>query len=270
MRRLTETGTCYAQLRNDAERLAGGLNDLAQRAAVYHHLFEHSAGNHAFPLIAAHGAMWASGYFRLGMRLGWWWSWRYAATPTQRRHRLRQLAAFADDFRDINRRVCVETYTTYHYTARFGDHPDAEALVPGALLDQLNRCHAARRSGRPLSTQQKRALFCAFFLYEQEAIVGPAVDAAAARFDWTSMKWLALRPLIRFSYFPFPVRLVFRDFASTQERIEKGFRAFDLAARVGWRRVEESMRDYRVLPDAFFAGSAEHFADLRHTVLSGA
>ena len=55
----------YDSLRSEAERLAGGLNDLAQRATVYHHLYEHSGGNHIFPLIAAHGAMWARGYLGL-------------------------------------------------------------------------------------------------------------------------------------------------------------------------------------------------------------
>src|ERR1700720_4382664 len=113
----------YKAIESEATRLAGGLTDLAQRATVYHHIYEHSGGNHAFPLIAAHGALWARGYFRFGMRLGWLWSLVDLASPLRRRQRLAKLAAFADAFRDINRRVCIETYTSYHFTARFGTHP---------------------------------------------------------------------------------------------------------------------------------------------------
>jgi hypothetical protein len=53
--------TSYEHLRGEATLLAGGINDLTQRASVYHHLFEHSQGNHLFPLLAAHGALWAAG-----------------------------------------------------------------------------------------------------------------------------------------------------------------------------------------------------------------
>lgn len=55
----------YQRLRDEAEQLAGRNRDLDQRATVYHHLYHHSRGNHVFPLIAAHGALWASGNFRL-------------------------------------------------------------------------------------------------------------------------------------------------------------------------------------------------------------
>lgn len=256
----------HRRLRGQAERLAGGIGDLPQRAAVYHHLFEHSAGNHVFPLIAAHGALWARGYFRLGATLGS--ALAFPAAPALRARKLGQLAAFADAFRDINRRVCIETYTAYHFTARWGRHPAATELIPHPLLEQLNRCHAARRGGQAFSTERKRALFQAFFLWEQEVIVGPAVAAAALSFEWLLMRRLALRPLIRFAYFPRSSILVFKDFTSTSERIEKGFRAFDLAAQAGWERVEGSMRHYRVLPSAFFADSKKHFASIRHATCS--
>jgi hypothetical protein len=59
-------------LREEAEDLAGRTGDFAQRAATYHHLYQHSGGNHAFPLLAAHGALWGSKHFRAGMRLGGW------------------------------------------------------------------------------------------------------------------------------------------------------------------------------------------------------
>jgi hypothetical protein len=258
----------YERCRREGERMAGGLNDLAQRAAVYHHLFEHSGRNHAFPVIAAHGALWARGYFRFGMRLGWWLSWKDAADLRVRRFRLEQLAAFADAFREVNRRVCAETYASYHFTARFGEHPEASEFVTPTLLEALNRAHAARRAGRELPNVEKRALFEAFFLNEQETVVGPSIQAAVAAFDWPLMRFLALKPLIRFAYFPAFRPFWFADFANREERIEKGLRAFDIAAAAGWDEVQNSLRDYDILPDAFFAGSARHFRALREQVLA--
>lgn len=264
---LAHLEACYEALHRDARRLAGGLTDLARRATVYHHLFADSGRNHIFPLIAAHGAMWAGGYFRFGMRLGWCCSWQYAFSPETRRTRLAQLQAFADAFREINRRVCVETYTTYHFTGRFGNHPDAGRFVPPEILAALNRCHAARRRGRELSTSEKRDVFEAFFLNEQETVVGPQIQEATAAFEWPLMKHLALRPVIRFAYLPRP--LFFRNFAHREERIENGLRAFDLAAEVGWIRVESALRDYAMLPEAFFTDNRRHFAAVREMALAG-
>ncbi|MBC8353866.1 MAG: hypothetical protein H8E66_17845 [Planctomycetes bacterium] len=260
----------FDSLHTEAEKLAGGLTDLGQRATVYHHLYEHSERNLIFPLIAAHGAMWARGYFHFGLKLGWWCSWQYAFSPSKRVARLSQLDAFADAFREINRRVCIETYTSYHFTERFGDHPEAEQFVPQSLLVSLQRCHAARRSGQELSTAEKRDVFKAFFLNEQETVVGPRIQDATERFDWPLVKLLALRPLIRFAYFQGRRPFIFRNFADKNERIEKGLRAFDEAAAVGWELVEAALQDYNVLPTAFFESSKRHFATVRKAVLAGA
>jgi hypothetical protein len=157
----------YESLTQEAERLAGGLKDLAQRATVYHHLFQASGGNHAFPLIAAHGALWAGGYFRFGARLAKVLSWQYAASPLRRRQQLQALEAFADAFRAINRRVCVDTYVNFHFTAKYGDRPEARALVSPELLEVLNVVHAARLEGRELPDDQKKEVFRAHFLDEQ-------------------------------------------------------------------------------------------------------
>lgn len=259
----------YARLQREGERLAGGLADLPQRAATYHHLFEHSGGNHVFPLIAAHGALWASGYFRFGMRLGACLSWQYALSPEVRRRRLAALRRFADAFREINRRVCVDSYAVYHFTARFGRHRQADAFVPAEVLDALNRLHAAGRGGRELTDRQRRAVFVAHFLNEQRSIVAPGIEAAVRDFDWPLVRLLALKPLIRFAYFPRRRWLWFSHFDDQQQRIERGLEAFDLAAAAGWNYTAASLRRYAVLPDAFFAGSARHFADLRASLLTG-
>jgi hypothetical protein len=258
----------YDLLFREASRLAGGLNDLAQRAAVYHHLYQHSGGNHAFPLIAAHGALWARGYFRFGMRLGWLWSLSDVASPRRRQHRLTLLAAFADAFREINRRVCIETYACYHFTRKYGQHPHAGALIDPALIEALMRLHTARRRGHELPDDEKQLVFEAFFQHEQTNIVGPSIARAAQAFEWQTLRALALRPVIRFAYFPWRRMLRFRDFSNIDERITNGRQAFALGAQIGWPAVEASLRRYAILSPAFFQDSAAHFDRLREAALA--
>ncbi len=257
----------YQALHTEAETLAGGLTDLSQRATVYHHLYRASGGSHIFPLIAAHGALWAGGYFRLGMELGRWLSWQYVSDPHLRREKLRSLAKFADAFRDINRRVCVDTYTNLHFTARFGQHPDAAAFVPADLLEALNRLHAATQCGRCLTDAEKYQVFESHFLNEQESVVGPAISAAVEAFSWPLVKALALRPVIRFAYFRRYEWFSFGNFSVQDERIEKGMQAFHMGEREGWDRVERSLAEYRVLPAAFFEDAVTYFAALRESAL---
>ena len=146
----------YADLRNEATRLAGGLSDLAQRATVYHHLYQDSGGNHIFPLIAAHGALWARGYFRFGMSLGRGLAYQYLRAG-RRASQLASLAAYADAFRDINRRVCIDIYTNYHFVLRHGHEAGADQLMPAAVFDALQRLNWARQQGRDLSDAERRA-----------------------------------------------------------------------------------------------------------------
>lgn len=260
----------YEKWEREGTKLAGGLNDLAQRATVYHHLYEHSGRNHIFPLIAAHGALWARGYFAFGMQLGRVLSWQHCTSRRKRAELMEQLHAFADVFRDVNRRVCVATYAMYHFTAAHGENPAAAALIDASLLVALNRMHAARRSGVELADRQKRELFEAFFYNEQQTVVGPAIENAVAQFDWPLMRWIALQPRIRFAYFPAARRLRFRDFSSKEDRIANGLTAFDTAAEVGWRQCEAALRQYEILPPEFFVGSVRHFDDVRTSVLAAA
>jgi hypothetical protein len=258
----------YGQIQQEATRLAGGLTDLSQRAAVYRHLFLESGGNHAFPIIAAHGALWAGSYFRFGMRLGSVLSLLSSRSPRRRIRLHEKLSAFADALRDINRRVCIDTYVNYYFTRRHGRHPEAAQFVDADLLDHLNRLHVARQRGGILSDREKRRTFEAHFLHEQHSVVGPTVATAAEEFDWPLAKAIALRPLIRFAYFPGQTRLWFRNFASREERIEKGLRAFEIAARVGWASVDAGLKRYGVLPPTHFITPARAFRKLRTAVLA--
>ena len=260
----------YQRWQHEAEQMAGRLQDLSQRATVYHHLFEASGRNHVFPLLAAHGALWAGGYFRFGLQLGKVASFSAAWKPGRRAQLLAELAAFADAFRDINRRVCIDTYASFHFTASHGEHPQAVQFVPAAKLTVLNRMHHARCCGAELSTAEKLAAFEAFFRSEQATVVGPRVAAAADSFGWPLMKRLALMPLVRFSYFGRGEWLWFRNFASQDERIANGLRAFDIGARVGWTTVEARLGDYALLPSRFFAGTADYFESMRAGVMAGA
>jgi hypothetical protein len=249
--------------------LAGGLHDLSQRATVYHHLYQHSDGNHIFPLIAAHGALWAGRYFRFGMQLGQICSWQYPFSSFRRQEQMEQLSAFADAFRDINRCVCIETYTSYHFTERYGHHPLADRIIEPTVLHALNRCHEARRSGQQLSTENKRYVFQLFFLNEQQQIVGPAIKRAMNEFHWPAMKFLAVRPVIRFSFFGTRA-MFFRSFADSNERIAKGLRAFDRGAKAGWETVEKTLGDYRILPAGYLDAATDEFDRVRHAALASA
>lgn len=258
----------YERLRTEAELLTGGLPDLARRATVYRHLFLASGGNHAFPLIAAHGALWAGGYFRFGMRLGSLLSWQYLGQPELRQRQLQKLAEFADVFRDINRRVCIDTYVNYHFTRQFGQHAEAHQFIPAELQDELSRLHAATKAGRAMSDLEKRHVFETHFRHEQRHVVGPALTKAVAGFDWPLLRAVALKPLVRFAYFPGGTRLWFNNFASQEERIEQGLRAFEIAAHAGWSQVDAALERYAILPTEYFATPAVYFQQYRAGILA--
>ena len=263
---LDQLRNAFEDLQADGLRLAGGLNDLSQRATVYHHVYKESGGNHVFPLIAAHGALWARSWFSFGMKLGKLLSWQYAFNSETRKNKLTKLEEFANVFRDINRRVCVDVYANFHFTKRYGQHPDASKVVPADLLQAVNRIHSANESGVELTDDERREVFTAHFLSEQQHIVGPTIEKAVAEFDWPLLRSLALRPVIRFAYFRRP--FLFRDFTNKEERIAKGLTAFNAGAKAGWRNVEQDLRKYDVLPEQFFAKPIEYFASLRETILA--
>lgn len=248
-------------LRDQATKLAGTTADLVQRACVYHHLYAHSGGNHSFPLLAAHGALWASGYFKAGIRFGALVATARGLWGDDRRALTNSLNSFAEQFRDINRRVCIETLYIYHLTEKQHLRRYAELHVPRNLLDQMDICHAARIGGYRLSDSARRDLFDAFFLWEQNNIVGPAIDAAFASFDWPLIRKMAQKPTIRFAYFGNnPLR--FNNFSDTDERILMGRHAFDKACLAGWNRVEQAMSDYGIMPRSFIADPARYFIGL--------
>lgn len=250
----------YAAIRATAYALAGGLTDLPQRASVYFHLYEDSGGRNVFPLIAAHGALWAAGYFAKGLLAGQVLALQYALQPPRKRQQQQALHQFADRFRDINRRVCAEAYTAYHFSQRHGHTAFAESTIPPRLLRALNHCHASGVTGAAFSAESRRELFDAFFLWEQDTIVAQAVHEAVAQLDWPVAKYLAMRPRIAFAYFAKGRGLQFSNFADKEERIQHGRTAYAVAEQVGLGAVEAALQHYGIMPDTFFQDSRAHFA----------
>ena len=103
-------------------------------------------------------------------------------------------------------------------------------------------------------------------LRSADALSMAGIEKAIAEFDWSLLRSLALRPVIRFAYFRRP--FLFRNFANKEERIAKGLVAFNVAAETGWNNVEQDLRKYDVLPEQFFAKPIEYFALLRETILA--
>jgi hypothetical protein len=241
----------YMQLRDQARQLAGGPGDIAQRAVFLNEMFRDSRGNHAFPQIALHGAMWARRFFNTADRV----------THFVRRLRLprtatiRQLdeagASFELALQRANREVFVDTYTNYWFSKERGHELGAELLVHPALLARLNEMHDVTRRGGTLGPDQRRELFVKSLEHEQEQTVSAAVTAAVDRIP-SEFRGLLLHPTVRFSYFPFWRYFFFKDFSSTAERIHNATRSYDVAEKAGWKKVSDRMRAYDELPRDYF------------------
>lgn len=253
------TKEAYEILRKKGFALAGGLRDLSQRACVYHHMYEDSGNRNVFPLLAAHGALWASGYFKKGMFGGKVLSIQYLLTPWLIKPHLGSLLEFADKFRDINRRVCAESYAVYYYTRNHAENDLIRSIIGNDFAKALYECHRANDLGNQFSQENREELFYQFFRWEQENIVAPSVTEAYATFHWRAVKYLALRPSIEFSYFGKECGLPFENFSSKEERMEKGVMAYRRAESVGLVHVEEALRSYRIMPAAFFHDPREHY-----------
>jgi hypothetical protein len=102
-----------------------------------------------------------------------------------------------------------------------------------------------------LSDADRLIVFETQFRHEQAHVVEPGIAQACEHFQWPAMKWLALRPVIRFPFFPGWRAMRFRNFADMEERLANGLQAFAWAAQAGWATVEEALYDYGDLPKSF-------------------
>ncbi len=228
----------YASLREEAERLAGAPEDMRQRARLHLSIWQDSGRNFAFPLLAAHGALWGERHIRRGLVA----SYLFGLISVDRDTKRRVASAFTRELQEINRQVCIETYVNYHLTREVG-HAAAEIIGP-EVTTLLCKCHDARRAGRALSYEDRRALYAGFLNFEQDEVVAPKVTAAVERFDWPLLRRLALKSPVRFSFFKGSEVLWFRALDETSQRIKNGLKAYDIAERHGWQAVEDSLKAY--------------------------
>jgi len=180
-----------AAIREEAEHLAGTRQSFAQRAAVHHHLYAHSLGNHALALIAAHGSLWALAYLKRMRRAAELLKWEHLS-PGRRKKRVEALCLFADTIGEIDRQLFITSYATYRLTEHRKTHQLASATLPVALAVQLQECHAARRAGERYGGKDRRVLFETFVEWQQEQVVGPTLEAALTDVDWRPLGKLAL------------------------------------------------------------------------------
>lgn len=241
----------YTELRHRAIELAGEPGDIVKRVMVLHQIYQDSRGNHAFPLIALHGALWAKGFFDTGGALYRIISQRYFYDPRERQYRQGLLQSFAENFKIANRQVFIDTYTNYYYTKGAEEPISGSTELSQELFPRLVRMHALTQQGASCNPSQMRELFESALLCEQETTVAPAVQAAVAQFECPILRGLILKPVVRFRYFPRLKYFFFRDFSSKEERIRRAISSYDLAEKIGWHRVRASMAEYGALPDDF-------------------
>lgn len=252
----------YETIREHAERLAGGPGDIPQRVALLHGIFVDSGGNHVFPEVALHGALWAYSFYERRGAVSRAIACRYFYDADERARRSYMLFRFSQGFKEANRSVFVDTYANYVFAKRHGDDPGADEVLAPPLLEALNRVHKARRAGTQLGERDRAEVFETALLYEQEQTVGPKVLEEVARFDCPVLSAIVLRPVVRFAYFPRTTYLAFRNFGDTNERIDKAVRSLKLAERAGWPRVSRLIARAGVLPERFAHNPLDYAREL--------
>ena len=101
----TGPGAAYDEIRAEATSLAGGPGDMPARVALLHSIFVDSGGNHAFPEVALHGALWAFGFYERRGTVSRMISYRYVYDREERARRAYMLFEFAQGFKEANRSV---------------------------------------------------------------------------------------------------------------------------------------------------------------------
>lgn len=249
---VSDPRAAYDALYAEAIRLAGEPDDIAQRSAILHRIYLDSDGNHPFPLIVLHGALWADRFLRHIPHLITVLRCRYIYDRERQTFYATVLSQFAQGLKTINRQVFIDTYTNFYFTRQFGQTAATLGILPAELSTALAAMHEATRTGSPLSAAERRRLYLLCLQQEQETTVAPGVEREVARFTCPLLRRLCLRPPVRFAYFTGGTVFIFRNFANKHERITRAVAAYDVAERTGWAHVLHSIEDYGVLPAAFF------------------
>ncbi len=237
----------YAAIRAEATARAGNPLDMPKRAVLLDEIYRDSKGNHRFPLVALHGALWGYNFFQATGPIGDEVSKIYFYSKREVERRRQMLRDFSAAFAKTNRAVFIDTYTNYYFTKAHGTETGAERFLAPELLAALNRVHAAAAGQVVLNQGELREIFQTALKFEQESTVGPRIQAAVDRFDCKLMEFFALHPVVHFAYFPDGTKFYFRNFANKAERIRRALASYDLAAAAGWPAVEAAMHDYGVV-----------------------
>ena len=160
----------HARIRDEAVRLAGGPGDMPQRVALLHSIFVDSGGNHAFPEVALHGALWAYGFYERRGAVNRMIAYRYFYDREERARRSYMLFEFSQGFKEANRSVFIDTYTNYFFSKRHGEArggrarssrrscstPSTASTTPPRGGRRLPRRGARPRSSRRRSSSSRR------------------------------------------------------------------------------------------------------------------
>ena len=104
-----ELATEHERIRAEAVRLAEGAGDIPGRVALLHSIFVDSGGNHAFPEVALHGALWAYGFYERRGAVSRAIAYRYFYDREEKARRAYMLFEFSQGFKQANRSVFVDT-----------------------------------------------------------------------------------------------------------------------------------------------------------------
>ena len=228
------------QLEEEVAALAGRARDHGQRAVVLHHLYDHARGSHGWALgEARRGLRIAAGLEALGRRIDRW-GWMIGGRDEARV----ALDLLAEALGEEARLRAAAAYRVYRLSATAALRGEADERIPPALLALLEQCHAARRSGEPLSVEAQRSLTEESERLAAGAVAPAAIEAAWAAIDATGLRREARRLL--------GGKMLARHLARD--------------ARRGWASVERQLRKHAALPASFRANPAQHFYGLHHAL----
>lgn len=228
------------QLEDEVAALAGRPRDHVQRAMVLHHLYDHSRGAHQWALAEARRELAiARGLELLARRLDRW-GWIVG-----RRDEAKQaLAQLAEAIGGASQARCAAAYRAYRQSATAALRCDAEARLPLDLLEALDECHGARRSGEAVSGTTAAQLGVL-----SEQLAGAATDHQALASGWAAIgaTWLR-RPANRL--------LGTRPLGRAEARDRKR----------GREKTEHDLLGDDRLPASFRANPAQHFYALQQAM----
>ncbi|MBX9765971.1 MAG: hypothetical protein K2X47_01760, partial [Bdellovibrionales bacterium] len=276
----TALKTQFQIIRQEAQRLAGGPDDIPQRVIFLHEIFLDSGKIHTFPEVALHGALWADQFFSHKNTVDRILLMKKRVPLIYRAPVVKKVNEFAEALLKTNRQVFIDTYTNYYFSKKFGMDPDANQFVPAQLLDLLNQAHLMNSQqvdfpGTEPDRSFRAKLFESSLRNEQEKSVAPMVQVAVGQFcipqdpvcPW--IRALILKPVVRFNYFPSEqLPFFFFNFSNSEERIMYALKSYNLAEDVGWPIVADKINSYRAtFPPQFVSDPIKYAETLKAQLL---